>query len=75
MSQVKVTDERLEAELRKSTDTVMVHGSDGRFMGLFTPDNATMHSQISEEELLRREEDTNAKTFSTEEILVKLRAL
>jgi len=76
MSQVRITDERLEAELKKSTDTVMIHGSDGRIMGMYTPiDRASLQPRISDEELLRREEDMDVKTYTTEEILAKLRAL
>ncbi len=55
MSQVQITDERLEAEFKKSTVTVMVHGKDGRIIGMFTPINPTaLQPRISEEEIQRR---------------------
>lgn len=76
MSQVRITDERLEAALRESTDTVTVHGADGRIMGLFTPiDSAALQPRISEEELERRLADTTSPGYSTTEVLAKLRAL
>lgn len=75
MSQVRITDATLEAEFKKSTDTVMVHGADGRIMGLFTPLSLVSQPRISEEELNRRMDDTNETCFTTEEVLAKLRAL
>ena len=55
MSQVRITDERLEAEFKKSTATVMVHGKDGRIIGMYTPINPTaLQPRISEEEIQRR---------------------
>ena len=76
MSQVRITDALLEAALKESTDTVMVQGSDGRIMGLYTPlDSASKQPRISEEELNQRMEDTTEKRFTTEEVLAKLRAL
>ena len=76
MSQVRITDERLEAEFKKSTDTVMVHGKDGRIMGMYTPiDRTAILPRISEEELNQRMEDKTAKCFTTDEVLAKLRAL
>ena len=55
MSQVRITDERLEAEFKKSTVTVMVQGADGRIMGMYTPiDPTALLPRISEDEIQRR---------------------
>ncbi len=55
MSQVRITDERLEAEFKKSIDPVMVQGADGRIMGIYTPiDPTSLSPRISEVEIQRR---------------------
>lgn len=73
MSQVRITDEHLEAEFKNSTDTVMVHGSDGRIMGLYTPINPTaLQPRIGEEEIQRRIQAGGGRKLS--QILTELGA-
>ena len=65
MSQVRITDERLEAEFKKSTVTVMVHGKDGRIMGMYTPiDCTSLSPRISEEEIQRRIQSGGGRKLS-----------
>lgn len=76
MSQVRTTDTRLGAALENSTAPVVVHGADGRILGVFTPiDRAALQPRISEEELSRREADSTVPVHTTDELLTKLRGL
>ena len=76
MSDVKITDAALEAELRSAKHDVMLKGADGRYLGRYTPiDAASMELGISEEELERRLNDPNAKWFTSQEVIGRLRAL
>lgn len=76
MSQITIADERLRAEFRNSTDPSTVHDSDGRILGFFTPlDPSALRPRVSEAELSRREEDRNAKLYTTDEVIAKLRSL
>lgn len=79
MSELQVTDARLEAELRSAKRDVTLKGADGRILGFYTPiDFADIPPLISEEELERRLADAKAgksKTFTTQEVIARLRAL
>ena len=78
MSDVKITDAALEAELRSAKHDVMLKGADGRYLGLYSPfDSASLQPQISEEELERRLADAKSgktKTYTTREVIAKLRS-
>jgi hypothetical protein len=55
MSQVKITDPSLEAELKQTKKTVTLRGADGHILGLYTPiDPSALLPRISEEEMQRR---------------------
>jgi hypothetical protein len=76
MSQLKTTDARLGAALESSTRPVVVHGADGRILGVYTPvDRGALQPRINEEELRRREVDETVAIHTTDEVLAKLRAL
>ena len=65
MSQVRITDSRLEAALKESTDIVMVHGTDGRIMGMYTPiDPNALLPRISEDEIQRRIQSGGGRKLS-----------
>ena len=73
MSQVRITDATLEAEFKKSTDTVMVHGTDGRIIGMYTPiDPASLSPRISEAEIQLRIQSGGGRKLS--QILADLEA-
>ena len=76
MSRITIADEQLRAELTNSTEPRTVHDPDGRVLGVFTPiDPAALRPRVSEDELRRREDDENAKLYTTDELIAKLRAL
>lgn len=55
MSELQVTDARLEAELRNARNGVTLKGADGRILGIYTPiDSDSMQPRITEEEIQRR---------------------
>lgn len=73
MSQVRITDSRLEAALKESTDIVMVHDTDGRIMGMYTPiDPTALLPRISEDEIQRRIKSGGGRKLS--QILTELGA-
>jgi len=76
MSQITITDAAVLAQLETGTGSIMVRDGDGKFRGYLLPVRlGDLQPQISEEELLKREQDTTCKLYSTEEMIAKLRAL
>jgi hypothetical protein len=78
MSRLLIADETLQKKLGTGSELVMICAPDGTVLGYFTPaapQKLNLQPQISEEELRRREEDTNCKLYTTEEVIAKLRAL
>jgi hypothetical protein len=71
---VTIVDEKLSAELAQANGPVQVRSRDGRILGLFTP-QPFPEPNISEEELLRRENDTTGKNYTAAEVEAKLREL
>ena len=59
MSKLVIADESMAAKLGKTDEPVMICTPDGRVLGYFTPTppaRLKLEPQISEEELLRREQ-------------------
>jgi hypothetical protein len=78
MTQVIIADEQMKAKLTRSDEPVMICTADGRVLGYFTPtppQTLNLQPQISEEELLRREQDTTSPRYTTEQVIARLRAL
>lgn len=76
MSQITITDEVVLAELRRGDTTITVRDGDGNICGVITPLRPSdLQPRISDDELRKREGDTNCKLYTTEEVIAKLRAL
>jgi hypothetical protein len=73
-----IADEQMRAKLCKTHEPLLVCAADGTVLGYFTPtpsQQLDLQPKISEEELLRREEDITAPRHTTAEVIAKLRAL
>ena len=76
MSQITITDEAVLSQIDKGQGPISVHDGDGKLRGYLVPIRLSdLEPQISEEELLRREQDTTAPRYTTEEVIARLRAL
>jgi hypothetical protein len=76
MSQLTITDEAVLSQLDSGTGSIAVRDGDGKLRGYFIPVRLSdLQPQISEEELLRREQDTTSPRYTTEEVIAKLRSL
>ena len=79
MSRLIIADEAMRAKLNHHDEPAMICTADGTVIGYFTP--ATPHGklklepQISEEEIARRFADTTSPTYTTAEVLERLRSL
>lgn len=71
---ITITD-GLADEFGRADAPVEVRGPDGRILGTFTPKKRPPEPDISEEELLRRENDTTGKWYTAAEVEAKLREL
>ena len=69
---VTIADEKLSAELARLDEPVQIRGRDGRVLGVFTPQRYP-EPAISEEELQRRENDSNGRNYTAAEVEAKLR--
>jgi hypothetical protein len=67
---ITIADERVANEMAQAGGPVAVFAGDGRILGVFTP---TKEPDISDEELLRRLKDPNAKWYTAVEVEAKMR--
>jgi hypothetical protein len=73
---ITVADNRLVAELARTSEPIEMRAPDGRVLGTFTPAPAhPPEPDISEEELQRIENDTSGKWHTAAEVEAKLREL
>ena len=74
-----VVDEVMRAKLATADGTVELMAQDGTLLGKFTPTTQKVQYDldpgISEEELARQRADKTSPTYTTEEVLAKLRSL
>lgn len=79
MSELIIDDNRVADDLATAAGPVELCTRDGRRLGLFTPtlrqNLAHIPLLISEEELSRRERDTTCATYTTTEVLAKLKGV
>lgn len=78
MSRPIIVNDQMRAEFSRADEPAVVCTEDGTVLGYFSPtppQKLNLQPQISEEELRRREEDTNCKLYTTEEVIAKLRSL
>ena len=69
---IDITDPQIAAKMAAATESVVVRGPDGRFLGLFLPE-AEVATPI--EELERRRNDPNAKWYTPEQVMDRLREI
>lgn len=69
---IDITDPRMAAEMAAASESVVVRGPDGRFLGLFVPE-AEVATPI--EELDRRRLDPNAVWYTPEQVMDRLREI
>jgi hypothetical protein len=70
---VTIIDEKLSAELAQASEPVQVRARDGHVLGVFTPVRRPPEPKISEEEMVRRLNDPNAKWYTAAEVEAKMR--